>query len=102
MPNAIVVKKLRETFGDACEVMTVLSAEGQPMSSRAGLDVLSGPRDDALAKRLPPNVIALSLHPGVIITNLTRSMGVIGAIYRAVGKLFTKSVAETSLGCVGA
>ncbi|MBV9945969.1 MAG: SDR family NAD(P)-dependent oxidoreductase [Myxococcales bacterium] len=46
-----------------------------------------------LSRRLPPNVKAFSLHPGVIATNLTRSMFG-GAIFRAVGKLFLKSVAQ--------
>jgi NAD(P)-dependent dehydrogenase (short-subunit alcohol dehydrogenase family) len=47
-----------------------------------------------LAQRLPKNVTALSLHPGVINTNLSRDMGVIGAIYRAIGGLFMKSVEQ--------
>jgi len=46
----------------------------------------------ALAKRLPQP--ALSLHPGVIKTNLTRSMGAAGVVFRAVAGLFTKSIAE--------
>lgn len=46
-----------------------------------------------LAKRLPANVTTFSLHPGVIATNLTRSMRG-GAIFRAVGKPFFKSVAQ--------
>lgn len=47
-----------------------------------------------LARELPASVLALSLHPGVIPTNLTRSMGTIGSIFRAVGGAFTKSVAQ--------
>jgi hypothetical protein len=47
-----------------------------------------------LAKQLPDSVETYSLHPGVIATNLSRSMGVFGAIYRAVGGLFLKSVAQ--------
>ncbi len=48
----------------------------------------------ALSKRLPSGVEAFSLHPGVINTNLTRSMGVLGSIYRAVGGLFLKSIPQ--------
>jgi NAD(P)-dependent dehydrogenase (short-subunit alcohol dehydrogenase family) len=47
-----------------------------------------------LAKILPPAVHAFALHPGVIATNLTRSMGVAGSIFRAVGKVFTKTVPQ--------
>lgn len=46
-----------------------------------------------LSKRLPPNVSTFSLHPGVIPTNLSRSIPG-GAIFRAVGKLFLKSVEQ--------
>jgi NAD(P)-dependent dehydrogenase (short-subunit alcohol dehydrogenase family) len=46
-----------------------------------------------LSKRLPANVMAFSLHPGVIPTNLTRTTPG-GSIFRAVGKLFFKSVAQ--------
>ncbi|MGV3625568.1 MAG: short-chain dehydrogenase, partial [Archangium sp.] len=48
----------------------------------------------ALAKKLPAGVEVFSVHPGVINTNLSRSMGVLGAIYRAVGGLFMKSVPQ--------
>ena len=48
----------------------------------------------ALAKRLPAGVEAFSLHPGVINTNLSRSMGVMGAIFRVVGGLFMKSIPQ--------
>jgi NAD(P)-dependent dehydrogenase (short-subunit alcohol dehydrogenase family) len=44
-----------------------------------------------LAKR---GVHAYALHPGVIATNLSRSMGFSGIIFRAVGGLFMKSVAQ--------
>lgn len=47
-----------------------------------------------LAKVLPPAVQTFSLHPGVIPTNLTRSMGLGGAVFRAVGKVFMKSIAQ--------
>ncbi len=46
-----------------------------------------------LAKRLPENVKTFSLHPGVIPTNLSRSMFG-GAVFRVVGKLFMKSVEQ--------
>jgi WW domain-containing oxidoreductase len=48
----------------------------------------------ALAKRLPPGVEAFSLHPGVIKTNLTRSMGFTGTLFRVFGGLFMKSIAQ--------
>ncbi len=48
----------------------------------------------ALARRLPASAIAVSLHPGVIPTNLTRSMGFQGTIFRIVGGLFMKSVPQ--------
>ena len=47
-----------------------------------------------LAKELPASVLAFSLHPGVINTNLSRSMGLLGAMYRAVSGVFTKSIAQ--------
>lgn len=47
-----------------------------------------------LAKRLPSHVLAFSLHPGVIATNLTRSMGLMGSVFRVVGGLFMKSVPQ--------
>jgi WW domain-containing oxidoreductase len=47
-----------------------------------------------LATLLPKNVETFCLHPGVIPTNLTRSMGVMGSLFRSVGKVFTKSIAQ--------
>jgi WW domain-containing oxidoreductase len=47
-----------------------------------------------LAKVLPPTVEAFSLHPGVIPTNLTRSMGFAGAVFRVVGRPFMKSIPQ--------
>ena len=47
-----------------------------------------------LAKRLPANVLTFSLHPGVIATNLSRSMGIGGVLFRSVGRLFMKSVPQ--------
>lgn len=46
-----------------------------------------------LSKRLPANVRAFSLHPGVIATNLTRSIFG-GALFRVLGKPFFKSVEQ--------
>jgi NAD(P)-dependent dehydrogenase (short-subunit alcohol dehydrogenase family) len=43
---------------------------------------------------LAPNVSAYSLHPGVIPTALSRSMGTMGFVFRAVGRPFMKSVAQ--------
>ena len=48
----------------------------------------------ALAKRLPAGVEAFSLHPGVIPTPLSRSMGGLGAVFRTLGKLFMKTVEQ--------
>ncbi|MDP2273299.1 MAG: SDR family oxidoreductase [Archangium sp.] len=48
----------------------------------------------ALAKRLPAGVEVFSLHPGVIPTPLSRSMGAMGAVFRTVGKLFMKTVEQ--------
>jgi NAD(P)-dependent dehydrogenase (short-subunit alcohol dehydrogenase family) len=49
----------------------------------------------ALAHRLAGSgVTALSLHPGVIPTQLSKHLGIGGAIYRALGPIFQKSVAE--------
>lgn len=48
----------------------------------------------SLAKRLPPGVEAFSIHPGVIATNLSRSMGFQGVLFRAIGGLFMKSVPQ--------
>ncbi len=47
-----------------------------------------------LSKLLPKSVEAFSLHPGVIPTNLTRSMGFSGAVFRVVAKPFMKSVPQ--------
>jgi len=49
----------------------------------------------ALAKRLPPQVLAFSLHPGVIVTHLTRVLGkTIDGLYHLVGVPFTKTAAQ--------
>jgi NAD(P)-dependent dehydrogenase (short-subunit alcohol dehydrogenase family) len=48
----------------------------------------------ALARRVPAHVRTFSLHPGVIPTRLTRSLGTAGAIYRAIGSLFLKTVEQ--------
>ena len=48
----------------------------------------------ALAKRLPAGVEVFSLHPGVIPTPLSRSMGAMGTVFRVVGKLFMKTVEQ--------
>lgn len=48
----------------------------------------------ALARRLPPGVEAFSLHPGVIKTNLVRSMGFQGKVFQAIGGLFMKSIPQ--------
>lgn len=48
----------------------------------------------ALARRLPPNVLAFSLHPGVIPTPLSRSMGLAGVFIRAVGRVVMKTVQQ--------
>lgn len=49
-----------------------------------------------LAKRLPPNVKAFSLHPGVIGTNLTRSMlpPWLATVFKVVGSPFLKTVEQ--------
>lgn len=48
----------------------------------------------ALVHRLPEGVEAFSIHPGVIATSLTRSMGIQGALFRFFGRPFFKSVPE--------
>lgn len=48
----------------------------------------------ALAKRLPAKVEVFSLHPGVIPTPLSRTMGPLGAVFRTVGRLFMKTVEQ--------
>lgn len=48
----------------------------------------------ALARRLPAGVEAFSVHPGVIATNLTRSMGFSGTLFRIFGGLFMKTVPQ--------
>jgi NAD(P)-dependent dehydrogenase (short-subunit alcohol dehydrogenase family) len=51
-----------------------------------------------LAKRLPPNVEAFAVHPGVIATPLAKGMGTLGAVFLAVSKvlgpLFLKTVPQ--------
>ncbi len=47
-----------------------------------------------LATRLAPGQSAHSIHPGVIGTNLARSMGVIGKVFVVFLKLFAKSAAQ--------
>lgn len=47
-----------------------------------------------LAKVLPKGVETFTLHPGVIPTPLSRSMGIGGAIFRVAGRPFMKSVAQ--------
>jgi NAD(P)-dependent dehydrogenase (short-subunit alcohol dehydrogenase family) len=48
----------------------------------------------SLAKKMPSNVLAFALHPGVIATNLSRSLGILGYLYRFVGRLFLKSIPQ--------
>lgn len=48
----------------------------------------------SLVKRLPSNVLAFSLHPGVIATNLSRNRGVLGPVCRFVGRFILKSVPQ--------
>lgn len=48
----------------------------------------------ALSRRIPGSVLSFSLHPGVIPTRLTRSLGVGGAVFRSIGGLFMKSVEQ--------
>ena len=47
-----------------------------------------------LANTLPSSVKSFSVHPGVIKTRLTRSMGVSGALFRTFGQFFMKSVPQ--------
>ena len=47
-----------------------------------------------LVKELPATVKAFAVHPGVIMTNLTRSMGILGSAFRLVGGAFTKSIPQ--------
>jgi NAD(P)-dependent dehydrogenase (short-subunit alcohol dehydrogenase family) len=47
-----------------------------------------------LVKLLPPGVETFAIHPGVIMTNLTRSMGLLGSAFRLVGGAFTKSIPQ--------
>ncbi len=52
----------------------------------------------ALAERLPSTASTFALHPGVIATNLTRSLvkrfPVVGPLYRVAGRLFLKSIPQ--------
>jgi NAD(P)-dependent dehydrogenase (short-subunit alcohol dehydrogenase family) len=49
----------------------------------------------ALAARLAGSgVLALSLHPGVIATNLSKHLGIAGTLFRALGPLVGKSVEQ--------
>jgi NAD(P)-dependent dehydrogenase (short-subunit alcohol dehydrogenase family) len=49
----------------------------------------------ALARRLAgTGVTAFSLHPGVIPTGLSKHFGLAGKLYRALGGLFLKSIAQ--------
>jgi NAD(P)-dependent dehydrogenase (short-subunit alcohol dehydrogenase family) len=47
-----------------------------------------------LAKRLTPGQSAHSIHPGVIGTNLARSMGMLGRVFVFLLKLFSKTPAQ--------
>lgn len=48
----------------------------------------------ALAPRLSAGAMAFSLHPGVIATNLSRSLGIGGALFRIGARLFSKDVPQ--------
>lgn len=48
----------------------------------------------SLADIFPRSVEAFAVHPGVIPTQLSRNMGVLGTIYRAVGRPFLKTVPQ--------
>lgn len=43
---------------------------------------------------LSPRIAAFAVHPGVIPTGLSRSLGVMGVLYRAVGRAFLKTVPQ--------
>jgi NAD(P)-dependent dehydrogenase (short-subunit alcohol dehydrogenase family) len=48
----------------------------------------------ALVKRMPESVLAFSLHPGVIPTNLSRHMGIAGSLFGVALKVFSKSISQ--------
>jgi NAD(P)-dependent dehydrogenase (short-subunit alcohol dehydrogenase family) len=50
--------------------------------------------NQGLARRLGPGQSALAIHPGVIGTNLARSMGLLGKVFVFFLKLFAKSPAQ--------
>lgn len=87
--------------GRAARLLETL--ESDPTFARRKYDPFDAYGDSKLAnilftrqlqKILPPTVEAYALHPGVIPTNLTRSMGVAGSVFRAVGRFFTKTIEE--------
>lgn len=47
----------------------------------------------SLAKRLQSTLV-YSLHPGVIPTNLSRSLGVLGSVFRVALRVFSKSIEQ--------
>jgi NAD(P)-dependent dehydrogenase (short-subunit alcohol dehydrogenase family) len=89
------------TRGKAERLLETL--EGDPGYTRRKYDRFDSYRDSKLAnvlftrqlaKVLPPSVEAFSIHPGIIPTNLMRSMGVLGSVARAVGRAFMKTIPQ--------
>ena len=77
--------------------------DGDPAYKQRKYSAISAYRDSklanvlftrALSKKLPANVLTFSLHPGVIETNLARSMGFLGNTFLKVARLFLKSIPQ--------
>ena len=89
------------TRGQAANVLATLTADRAVTAQRYSR---YGAYDDSklanvlftrgLARRLAPGQSAHAIHPGVIGTNLARSMGVIGKVFVVVLKLFSKNAAQ--------
>lgn len=99
--RVVTVASAVHTRGKASNVLETLTGDPAFLARRYSA---SAPTNDSklanvlftrgLAKRLAPGQSALSVHPGVIGTNLARSMGVLGKVFTFFLRLFAKSPAQ--------
>ena len=99
--RVVTVASAVHTRGNARNVLDTLTADRavttRPYSPYGAYDdskLANVLFTHGLARRLAPGQSAHSIHPGVIGTNLARSMGFIGAVFVFFLKLFAKSPAQ--------
>lgn len=95
--RVVVLSSAAHKMGEGQRLLAALEKKGTkytPFSAYGDSKLANVLFVKALAQRLPKGVEAYSVHPGVIMTNLSRSMGFMGALFRGVGGLFAKSIPQ--------